>query len=139
MTDPRRATWRAALLGGVLMAVAAPSQATNGCGTVRELGAQGYSAAEIANALNAPLSAVQGCFVPAAAVPSQRAPAGRVVSNAAGPAPLGAAGPAPFGAAGPAPLGAAGPAPIGAAGPAPFGAAGGTSKMTSGKTTAAKP
>ncbi|MDX2168923.1 MAG: hypothetical protein SF182_17760, partial [Deltaproteobacteria bacterium] len=77
MTDPRATMWGAVLLGGVLLAAATPSQATSGCGTVQQLGAQGYSAAEIATALNAPLSAVQACFAPPAAVQSHPAPAGR--------------------------------------------------------------
>lgn len=127
---------RCARLGPLLVAVAlvvttGSAEATNGCGEVRQLTAQGVSAEEIANAFNAPLAAVRACLQPQEAVaPARRAaiaPAGNSPISAAGPAPIGAAGPAPFGAAGPAPFGAAGPAPFGAAGPAPFKAAGGTS------------
>lgn len=112
-----------ALAGAALIGTASAASAT--CRQVHELLAQGFSVAEVAAGLGAPVGAVQACVQRV----SFAAPANRF-TTAAGPAPLGAAGPPPLGAAGPPPLGAAGPPPLGAAGPAPLGAGGrATSKM----------
>lgn len=127
-------------IGLALMAWTSPALA-NSCADVRAFLGQGYSLAEVADALGTTVSVVQhACLQPRVVAPSgQQAinPAGRAPISAAGPAPLGAAGPAPWGAAGPAPLGAAGPAPFGAPGPAPIGAAG-KSTVGAGSTTVDK-
>jgi|SRR6185369_28270 len=100
-----------------LIGIASGASAT--CQRVHELLAQGFSVAEVADGLGAPVAAVQACLQRLSfAAPMNRA------TTAAGPPPLGAAGPPPLGAAGPPPLGAAGPPPLGAAGPAPLGAGG---------------
>lgn len=114
---------RSGWMAGAAMMIAA-SAADASCSQVGELLSQGWSIAQVADALGAPIGAVQACLQPRPANvrPSQRmvGPAGPPSISPAGPAPLGAPGPAPLGAAGPAPLGAAGPAPLGAAGPAPL-------------------
>jgi hypothetical protein len=106
------------VLGTMIVAAAPASAAT--CAEAKQLLSQGFSLAEVAGTIGAPVGFVQTCMQPR----MTGVQGGNSLRNAAGPPPFGAAGPAPLGAAGPAPLGAAGPAPHGAAGPAPLGAPG---------------
>ena len=104
---------------GVALAMGTASSAAANCSQVTQLLAQGFSIGQVANALGAPVGAVQACLQPVS-ISGGRNRAARMDMgqsfDAAGPPPLGAAGPPPLGAAGPPPLGAAGPPPIGHAG-----------------------